>query len=115
MSKPLPFLSLACVAILACSRPEATPAQIKATKDLMGMVAGVAAAWRASPGHSVQCPTFDVLRAEHEIAATGPGPDPWGTDYRMTCEASSVTVTSAGPDKAFGTADDLVAQKSFAF
>ena len=37
--------------------------------------------------------------------------DPWGTPFRITFDAdSTVHVTSAGPDKVFGTADDLTNQ-----
>ena len=35
--------------------------------------------------------------------------DPWGTAYKLTCpgEHAPVDVVSAGPDKEFGTADDV--------
>ena len=38
--------------------------------------------------------------------------DPWGRELRLSCTTSSsaddVTVTSAGPDRIFGTADDII-------
>jgi hypothetical protein len=33
--------------------------------------------------------------------------DPWGTEYRYTVTTNGFELRSAGPDKAFGTADDL--------
>ena len=44
--------------------------------------------------------------------ADGIARDPWGRELRLSCTTSSaaddVTVTSAGPDRIFGTADDIV-------
>jgi hypothetical protein len=36
--------------------------------------------------------------------------DPWGIDYQATVDQSTwlITVTSAGPDQVFGTADDII-------
>lgn len=33
--------------------------------------------------------------------------DPWGTQFQYTKSVSSYSIVSAGPDKAFGTADDV--------
>ena len=33
--------------------------------------------------------------------------DPWGTQFQYTKSGNSYTIVSAGPDKAFGTADDV--------
>jgi hypothetical protein len=33
--------------------------------------------------------------------------DPWGTPYRMTPSGQGYAITSAGPDRVFGTADDV--------
>jgi len=33
--------------------------------------------------------------------------DPWGTQFQYTKSGNTYTLTSAGPDKAFGTADDV--------
>jgi hypothetical protein len=35
--------------------------------------------------------------------------DPWSTSVRITMDLDSVTVLSAGPDRSFGTSDDLEA------
>ncbi|MHC4959935.1 MAG: hypothetical protein ACYTGN_16340 [Planctomycetota bacterium] len=33
--------------------------------------------------------------------------DPWGSEYFIEAESSRITVTSMGPDKKLGTADDI--------
>ena len=33
--------------------------------------------------------------------------DPWGTPYRMSPSGQGFAITSAGPDRTFGTADDV--------
>ena len=35
--------------------------------------------------------------------------DPWATPYRITTTGTNTEVRSAGPDKKFGTPDDIVA------
>jgi len=37
--------------------------------------------------------------------------DPWGTAYRMEFDGGNVEVSSAGPDRRFGTADDRTTRK----
>ncbi len=33
--------------------------------------------------------------------------DPWGTPYRLTPSGHGYAISSAGPDRVFGTADDV--------
>jgi hypothetical protein len=47
------------------------------------------------------------LPSDKEVEA--PGPDPWGERYRVEAKGDEFRVVSAGPDGAFGTADDVVA------
>jgi hypothetical protein len=53
------------------------------------------------------CPTPDDLRAEKIMDPRKNTRDEWGSEFRIECEVDGATVTSAGPDKTFGTADDL--------
>ena len=41
-----------------------------------------------------------------QLSANGQVVDEWGTPLRMTID-DKIYVTSAGPDKIFGTADDM--------
>jgi general secretion pathway protein G len=56
-----------------------------------------------------ECPTFTRLRTD-KVADRGSGAkDPWGSDFIIRCDDDDVTVTSPGPDRKLGTADDIVA------
>lgn len=49
---------------------------------------------------------------EDQINAAGTFVDPWGTPYRFQNQSShTLTVTSAGKDKRFGTEDDLTSDR----
>ena len=53
------------------------------------------------------CPTVELLRDKKELSAASKITDPWDTPYKITCEEDETIVTSAGPDKKEGTADDI--------
>jgi general secretion pathway protein G len=53
------------------------------------------------------CPTPAKMQEAHELDAAMSLRDPWGTPYALECQADEVVAISAGPDKAFGTEDDL--------
>ena len=49
------------------------------------------------------------LLASGELPPSRDARDPWGGAFEIVCEAESpeITVHSAGPDRTFGTADDI--------
>ncbi|MCA9602391.1 MAG: type II secretion system protein GspG [Myxococcales bacterium] len=53
------------------------------------------------------CPTVDDMLQSGELKKGTNTEDPWGTAFQINCEGDDVTVTSAGPDKQFGTEDDI--------
>ena len=57
--------------------------------------------------HQSTCPTIEQLVSEKRLDSSWPTPDPWGQSYRTLCAAGEVTVSSAGPDRRFDTADDI--------
>jgi general secretion pathway protein G len=60
------------------------------------------------------CPTMSQLVQEKHIDSAANTDDPWGQAYVLTCTDDEVIVTSAGPDKKKGTADDIRVPKSAA-
>jgi hypothetical protein len=54
------------------------------------------------------CPTAAELLAANVVPDSVSTEDAWGTPFRITCGGGQITVTSAGPDQVFGTADDIV-------
>jgi hypothetical protein len=72
------------------------------------IIRNAATSYRSS--HPDACPTMEQLSASGKLEADFPTRDPWGTTYAIACTgAYDATVTSAGPDRAPGTADDVVA------
>jgi prepilin-type N-terminal cleavage/methylation domain-containing protein len=58
-------------------------------------------------GTTPGCPTFESL-VEHDILdEASPRKDPWGNPWRIECDGLKVTVSTNGPDRQPGTADDI--------
>lgn len=55
-----------------------------------------------------ECPTVEELKHERFLSTDFSAQDPWGGTYKIVCDGSEVTVSSLGPDKSPGTADDIV-------
>jgi general secretion pathway protein G len=53
------------------------------------------------------CPTPEELGRDGLLSHRSNTEDPWGTPYRIRCEASYAVAISAGPDGAFDTSDDI--------
>lgn len=67
---------------------------------------------RATGGQLPQPRTFDrfIAQREGEAAAL----DPWGTPYYLQTSRTSIRVSSAGPDRVAGTADDIHSRSAMA-
>jgi len=63
--------------------------------------------WQAM-NNSSGCPTIEQLVADKQLDTEWPTRDPWAQPYRLQCTAGEVTVSSAGPDRRFGTNDDII-------
>jgi general secretion pathway protein G len=53
------------------------------------------------------CPTVDQLKTERDLDTGFSLKDPWGSPYKVSCDADEITCTSAGPDRKEGTDDDI--------
>jgi general secretion pathway protein G len=53
------------------------------------------------------CPTPARMQEARELDAAMSLRDPWGTPYAVECQSDEIVAISAGPDRAFGTEDDL--------
>lgn len=58
------------------------------------------------------CPTMSQLVQEKHIDSAANTDDPWGEAYILSCSDDDVIVTSKGPDKKKGTADDVRVPKN---
>lgn len=59
------------------------------------------------------CPSFDELVSTGNLDRGSARADPWGSPWLIQCtDSHDVSVTSLGPDKLAGTADDIHAPPS---
>jgi hypothetical protein len=79
-------------------RRDALEDRVRSNGFVMRTIARRAQIWRESEGVE-RVPTLDELDE--------PPLDPWGTPYRLSLVGDGVVVECAGPDKQFGTDDDL--------
>lgn len=68
--------------------------------------------WRVNDyaKRGAQCPSIELLKYDGALKADQNTNDPWGMPYIVFCpHDDDVTVMSAGPDRRYGTADDITA------
>ena len=104
----LNVLALFATLALACSKPSPSPTDEQAQQ--VGWDATILRSEAKDQRELLgKCPTL----ADPKLLAgvkehKGSTVDPWGTPYALNCDSAQITVTSAGPDKTMGTADDIV-------
>ncbi len=67
--------------------------------------------WKMDPENS-SCPTVSQLIEEKILDKGTNTSDPWNQPFAIQCTEDDVIVTSTGPDKKKGTADDISVPKS---
>jgi hypothetical protein len=115
----LPLVVIAAIAVLARlgdptpPSPQPRPRVHRTAADLGGL-----AVYSAAYNHrnlpettSTACPTLDELIAAKRLSREK-SLDPWGTPYDLRCEGDFIDVRSAGPDRVFGTPDDVFTDAS---
>ena len=85
--------------------PKLKDAQIKTTKTSAMELRRAAETWRSM--HGDDCPTPDTLRTDKAIDTASKLTDAWDDPYKIVCDGDETVVTSFGPDKKEGTADDI--------
>jgi general secretion pathway protein G len=68
-----------------------------------------AKAFRAQ--HANGCPTLSSLQEEQFLSHSARSDDAWGNRFRIRCEDSEITVSSAGRDGKPNSADDIRASR----
>ena len=86
--------------------PQLNKAKISQTESAVATVRSAVQLYMAT-NNATECPTMQQLLDDKSIDKATKTKDSWESDFRIECEGTEVTVTSAGPDKEFETEDDL--------
>lgn len=86
--------------------PRMKEASIKTTKTSATTLRQAAERWRTDHA-SDQCPTAQMLLQEKAIDSASKITDAWDMPFKITCDEDETIVSSGGPDKKEGTADDI--------
>jgi len=98
------LLGLAAVAVALL--PQLEPSRIKDTEIGVQAVRGATTMFLAEHRKSL-CPSLKSLIAGGFLDEDKSTTDHWGGEFRIECSGTRITVTSAGPDQTFDTADDI--------
>jgi general secretion pathway protein G len=85
--------------------PQLQKAKVQNTKGAVQTVRSAVALYMAT--NNADCATMEQLLQDKAIDKSTSTRDAWDMDFRIECDGTEVTVTSAGPDKEFETADDV--------
>ncbi len=86
--------------------PKLKQAQVDTTKTGARTIRQAAETWRGGHG-SDECPTPKQLIDDKQLDTASKISDAWDKPYKIFCEEEDTFVTSGGPDKKEGTADDI--------
>jgi general secretion pathway protein G len=90
--------------------PRFREAQGKTAETGARVIRGAIMNWQRV-NNEVTCPTVQQLVQEKQLDSATTTEDPWQQPYVLQCVDDEVIVTSAGPDKKKGTADDIKVPK----
>ena len=86
--------------------PQLEKANIRSTETDAAKVREAMVLFRAeNPGDG--CPDMDALSEGQYIDSSRRMRDAWDEEFELECDGRNVVVISAGPDREFGTEDDI--------
>ncbi len=86
--------------------PKLKQAQVDTTKTGARTIRQAAESWRGAHAAD-ECPTPKQLIEEKQLDTASKISDAWDQPFKILCEDDETFVTSGGPDKKEGTADDI--------
>jgi general secretion pathway protein G len=86
--------------------PKMKEAQVRTTKTSALELRRAVEMWRGTHA-SDQCPSIEQLRTDKALDMASKANDGWDVPFKITCEDDETIVSSSGPDKKEGTADDI--------
>ncbi len=81
-------------------------ADVGTTNTACNSIRSATILWKNShPGDD--CPTVDQLKSEGLLEKSFSSRDPFGNQFKLTCDTDEITCSTAGPDHKEGTEDDI--------
>ena len=100
------ILAMVAGGVAVFALPRYKEAQIKTAKSGAQTVRQAVLQWQLSNADE-SCPTMNQLVQEKFLDTGSDNKDPWGQEYDISCSGDDVLVSSGGPDKQKGGADDI--------
>ncbi|MBN2196576.1 MAG: prepilin-type N-terminal cleavage/methylation domain-containing protein [Polyangiaceae bacterium] len=104
------ILAMVAGGVAVFALPQLKKAQIKTATDGCRTIRQAVNTWQMDPENS-SCPSVSQLIEERILDKGTNTSDPWNQPFTIQCTDNDVIVTSAGPDKKKGTADDISVPK----
>ncbi|MCU0654949.1 MAG: type II secretion system protein GspG [Polyangiaceae bacterium] len=104
------ILSMIAAGVTVAVLPKFKEAAVKNTETNAREIRNAVQRWRGLRGGS-DCPSISQLVQDKEIDSASKTDDAWGSPYKIACTEDDVIVSSPGPDKKEGSADDIVVPK----
>ncbi len=101
------ILSLIAAGVTVAVLPKFKQAQIDTATTNAREIRNAVNRWRATHGGG-ECPTVSQLVQDKEIDSASKTTDPWEQPFKIQCQDDETIVSSPGPDKKEGSADDIV-------
>lgn len=101
------IVGMLATAVGAAVLPQLKKARIRTTRADAEKVRSAASMFVAENSDK-DCPNTDDLVKEGFLDKGKRINDAWDTAFEIKCEGDNIQVSSAGPDKQFGTPDDIV-------
>ncbi|MBX3181009.1 MAG: type II secretion system protein [Polyangiaceae bacterium] len=107
------ILAMVAGGVAVFALPKFREAQIKTAETSARVIRTAVQQWQ-QVNNEVSCPTMSQLVQEKHIDSATNTDDPWGEAFILSCTDDEVVVSSKGPDKKKGTADDIRVPKGSA-
>jgi general secretion pathway protein G len=100
------ILGLIATGVAVAVFPKFKEAQVKTTKTSAMELRRATEMWRGTHASDV-CPSIEQLKTDKALDTASKANDAWDLPFKITCEDDETIITSNGPDKKEGTADDI--------
>jgi general secretion pathway protein G len=100
------ILGLIATGVAVAVFPKFKDAQVKTTKTSAMELRRATEMWRGTHASDV-CPSIEQLKTDKALDSASKANDAWDVPFKIACEEDETIISSNGPDKKEGTADDI--------